>query len=196
MALYRIGDDAPRLAERAWVAESATVVGRVSLAADASVWYGAVLRGDNEWIEIGARSNVQDGSVLHTDVGSPLTIGADVTIGHQVMLHGCTIGDNTLIGIQSIVMNGARIGRNSIVGAGALVTEGKEFPDNSLIVGSPAKAIRTLTDEQAAKLRMSAESYVANAARHRDTVVRIDVPEGPASADIVDDVARGGAGQP
>ena len=178
MALYRIGDDAPRLAADAWVAESATVVGRVDLAAGASVWYGSVLRGDNEWITIGERSNIQDGSVLHTDMGWPLTIGADVTVGHQVMLHGCTVGDNTLIGIQSVIMNGAKIGRNSIVGAGALVTEGKEFADNSLIVGSPAKAIRTLTDEQAAGLRQAAAQYVANAARHRDTVVRIDTTPG------------------
>ena len=178
MALYRIGDDAPRLAPDAWVAESATVVGRVELGAGASVWYGAVLRGDNEWITIGARSNVQDGSVLHTDMGSPLTLGANVTVGHQVMLHGCSVGDNSLIGIQSVVMNGARIGRNSIVGAGSLVTEGKQFPDNSLIMGSPAKAVRTLTDEQAARLRLGAAGYVANAARHRDTVVRIDDPAG------------------
>jgi len=181
MALYRIGDDAPTLGENAWVADSATVVGRVALAADASVWYGAVLRGDNEWITIGERSNVQDGSVLHTDMGSPLTLGADVTIGHQVMLHGCTVGDNSLIGIQSVVMNGAKIGRNSIVGAGSLVTEGKEFPDNSLIVGSPAKAIRTLSDAQVAGLKASAASYVANAARHRDTVVRVDAPVAGAS---------------
>jgi carbonic anhydrase/acetyltransferase-like protein (isoleucine patch superfamily) len=178
MALYRIGDDAPRVAADAWVAESATVVGRVELGAGANVWYGAVLRGDNEWITIGARSNVQDGSVLHTDMGSPLSLGADVTVGHQVMLHGCTVGDNSLIGIQSVVMNGARIGRNCIVGAGSLVTEGKEFPDNSLIMGSPARAVKTLTDEQAAGLRLSAAHYVANAARHRDSVVRIDIPAG------------------
>jgi len=176
MALYRIGDDAPRVAPDAWVADSATVVGRVALAAGANVWYGAVLRGDNEWITIGERSNIQDGSVLHTDMGAPLTLGADVTVGHQAMLHGCTVGDNSLVGIQAVVMNGARIGRNCIVGAGALVTEGKEFPDNSLIVGSPAKAIRTLTDEQVTRLRMSAAHYVANAARHRETVVRIDEP--------------------
>ena len=176
MALYRIGDDAPRVAPDAWVAESAAVVGRVALGAGASVWYGAVLRGDNEWITIGERSNIQDGSVLHTDMGSPLTIGTDVTVGHQVMLHGCTIGDNSLIGIQAVVMNGAKIGRNCIVGAGSLVTEGKAFPDNSLIMGSPAKAVRTLTDEQADKLRLGAAHYVANAARHRDSVVRIDEP--------------------
>ena len=178
MALYRIGDESPRVAPDAWVAESATVVGRVQLGAGANVWYGAVLRGDNEWITIGERSNIQDGSVLHTDMGSPLTLGADVTIGHQVMLHGCTVGDNTLIGIQSIVMNGAKIGRNCIVGAGSLVTEGKQFADNSLIVGSPARAIRTLTDEQVEGLRLSAAHYVENAARHRDEVVRIDEPAG------------------
>jgi len=176
MALYRIGDDAPRVAAGAWVAESATVLGRVALAAGANVWYGAVLRGDNEWITIGERTNIQDGSVLHTDMGSPLTLGADVTVGHQAMLHGCTVGDNTLVGIQAVVMNGATIGRNCIVGAGALVTEGKAFADNSLIVGSPAKAIRTLTDDQAAKLRANAAHYVANAARHRDGVVRVDIP--------------------
>ena len=178
MALYRIGDDAPRVGDGAWVAESATVVGRVALGADANVWYGAVLRGDNEWITIGARTNIQDGSVLHTDIGAPLTLGEDVTVGHQAMLHGCTVGDNSLVGIQAVVMNGARIGRNCIVGAGALVTEGKDFPDNSLIVGSPAKAIRTLTDEHAAQLKKSAAHYVHNAARHRDSVVRIDEPEG------------------
>ena len=189
MALYRIGDDAPRVAPDAWVAESATVVGRVELAAGANVWYGTVLRGDNEWITVGERTNIQDGSVLHTDMGWPLTLGADVTVGHQAMLHGCTVGDNSLIGIQAVVMNGAKIGRNCIVGAGSLVTEGKEFPDNSLIVGSPAKAIRTLTDEQAAKLRMNAAHYVANAARHRDTVVRIDT-----SADGTSAAGRAGKG--
>ena len=176
MALFRLGDAVPRLGDGAWVAESATVIGRVEVGAQASVWYGAVLRGDNEWITLGARCNVQDGSVLHTDIGSPLTLGEDVTVGHQAMLHGCTVGDNSLVGIQAVVMNGARIGRNCIVGAGALVTEGKVFPDNSLIVGSPAKAIRTLTDEQVTRLRMSAAHYVANAARHRETVVRIDEP--------------------
>ena len=165
MALYRIGDDAPRVAPDAWVAESAAVVGRVALGAGASVWYGAVLRGDNEWITIGERSNIQDGSVLHTDMGSPLTIGADVTVGHQVMLHGCTIGDNSLIGIQSVILNNAKIGRNSIVGAGSVVTEGKEFPDNSLIVGAPAKLVRTLDDAAAARVRQSAEHYVENGHR-------------------------------
>jgi carbonic anhydrase/acetyltransferase-like protein (isoleucine patch superfamily) len=174
MALFRLGDAVPRLGEGAWVAESATVVGRVDLGAQASVWYGAVLRGDNEWITLGARSNVQDGSVLHTDIGSPLTLGADVTVGHQAMLHGCTIGDNSLVGIQAVILNGAKIGANSIVGAGALVTEGKVFPDGVLIVGSPARVVRELTPEQISRLRLSAMHYVANAARHRDEVERID----------------------
>ena len=176
MALYRIGDATPRVAAGAWVAETASVLGRVELKADASVWYGSVLRGDNEWITIGERSNVQDGCVLHTDMGFPLTLGADVSLGHMVMLHGCTVGDGSLIGIGAVVMNGARIGRNCIVGAGALVTEGKDFPDNSLIVGSPAKVVRTLSDDQVAKLKLNAAHYVANAVRHRSEVERIDEP--------------------
>jgi carbonic anhydrase/acetyltransferase-like protein (isoleucine patch superfamily) len=176
MALYRIGDDAPRVEEGAWVADSAAVLGRVALERDASVWYGAVLRGDNEWITVGERTNIQEGCVLHTDMGFPLTLGAGVTVGHQAMLHGCTVGDNSLVGIQAVVMNGARIGRNCIVGAGALVTEGKEFPDNSLIVGSPARVVRTLGDEQVERLKASAEQYVRNAARHRGDVARIDGP--------------------
>jgi len=176
MALYRIGDESPRLAEGAWVADSADVIGRVELKAGASVWYGSVLRGDNEWITIGERSNVQDGCVLHTDMGFPLTLGADVSLGHKVMLHGCTVGDGSLIGIGSVVMNGAKIGRNSIVGAGSLVTEGKEFPDNALIMGAPAKLVRSLTDEQAARMKLNAAHYVHNAQRHRETVARIDTP--------------------
>jgi carbonic anhydrase/acetyltransferase-like protein (isoleucine patch superfamily) len=176
MALFRLGDDAPRLGEGAWVAESATVVGRVALGDHANVWYGAVLRGDNEWITIGERSNVQDGSVLHTDPGFPMTLGKGVTIGHQVMLHGCTIGDHTLVGIQSVIMNGARIGRHCIVGAGAVITEGKEFPDGSLIVGAPARVVRELDEGQKARLELASEHYVRNAERHRTEVVRIDTP--------------------
>ncbi len=174
MAIYQLGDDAPRLAAGAWVADSAQVIGKVALGEDASVWFGAVLRGDNEWISIGARSNVQEGSVLHTDMGFPLTLGDDVTIGHQVMLHGCSIGDGALIGIQAVVLNGARIGRNCLVGAGSVVTEGKEFPDGSLIIGSPAKAVRTLSDEQIAKVRAGAAHYVANARRFAQQLKRID----------------------
>ncbi len=173
MAIYRLGDDSPRIAPTAWVADSAQLIGRVQLHDDASVWYGAVLRGDNEWITIGARSNVQDGSVLHTDMGSPLVLGEDVTVGHQAMLHGCTVGDGSLVGIQAVVLNGAKIGRNCLVGAGALVTEGKVFPDNSLILGSPAKAVRELTPEQLAGLKRSAAGYVANAERHRTQLKKI-----------------------
>jgi len=165
LAIYQLGDAVPRIHPTAWVADSATVIGRVELGEGASVWYGAVLRGDNDWMTIGRHSNIQDGSVLHTDAGIALTIGQGVTVGHQVMLHGCTVGDNSLIGIQAVVLNNAKIGRNSIVGAGSVVTEGKEFPDNSLIVGVPARVVRTLDDAAAAKLRASAEHYVENGRR-------------------------------
>jgi carbonic anhydrase/acetyltransferase-like protein (isoleucine patch superfamily) len=173
MAIYQIGDDAPRIAATAWVADSAQVIGRVELAEGASVWYGAVLRGDNDSITVGARSNVQDGSVLHADAGFPLTLGDDVTVGHQVMLHGCTVGNGSLIGIQAVVLNGAKIGRNCLVGAGAVVTEGKEFADGWLILGAPAKAVRPVTPEQIDRLRLGALHYVDNAERHRRTVQRI-----------------------
>ena len=166
MALYELDGVAPQLAAGAWVADSAQVIGHVVLGENASVWFGAVLRGDNEALTIGRDTNVQDGSVLHSDMGSPLTLGEGVTIGHQVMLHGCTVGDNTLIGIQAVILNNARIGRNSIVGAGAVVTEGKEFPDNSLIIGAPAKVVRTLDEAAAARLRQSAQHYVENARRY------------------------------
>lgn len=151
-----------------WVAPSAELIGRVRLKRDASVWFGAVLRGDNEWIEIGERSNVQDLSVLHTDIGSPLTIGDDCTIGHKVTLHGCTIGSNSLIGMGATILNGAVIGANCLVGAGALITEGKTFPDGSLIVGAPAKAIRSLDAAAIARLKASAEGYARNARRYAD----------------------------
>ncbi len=165
MALYELDGVAPQLADGTWVADSAQVMGAVVLGENVSVWFGAVLRGDTEPITIGRNSNVQDLSVLHADVGSPLTIGDNVTIGHQVMLHGCTVGDNSLIGIQAVVLNNAKIGRNSIVGAGSVVTEGKAFPDNSLIIGAPAKVVRTLDEAAAAKLRASAEHYVDNGRR-------------------------------
>ena len=173
MAIYQLGEDAPRIAETAWVADSAEVIGRVPLAEESSIWYGSVLRGDNEWLEIGARSNIQELAVLHSDMGWPLTIGQGVTIGHQVMLHGCTIGDGSLIGIQSVILNGARIGRNCLVGAGTLVPEGKQFPDGVLIVGTPAKVVRELTPEQIARLNQAADHYVDNARRHRDGLKRI-----------------------
>jgi carbonic anhydrase/acetyltransferase-like protein (isoleucine patch superfamily) len=149
-----------------WIAETAVVIGRVRLKSEASVWWGAVLRGDNEWIEIGERSQVQDNSTIHTDPGFPLTIGRDCVIGHNVVLHGCTIAGNSLIGMGAIVLNGARIGRNSIVGAGALVTERKEFPDNSLIVGAPARAVRTVDQKGLELIEWSADWYVKNSQRH------------------------------
>ena len=173
MAVYQLDDDVPQVPASAWVAESAQVMGQVTLAENASVWYGAVLRGDNDRISVGANSNVQDGSVLHTDHGVPLTIGAHVTVGHQVTLHGCTIGDGSLIGLQSVVLNGAKIGRNCLVGAGAVVTEGKAFPDNSLILGAPAKVVKELSPEQAARMRHGALHYVENAQRHRSLLKKI-----------------------
>jgi len=175
MAIYRIEQHAPVVPGSAWVAETATVIGRVELGEEASIWYGATLRGDNDRIAIGARSNVQESSVLHTDAGIQLVVGDDVTIGHQVMLHGCTIGDGSLIGIQAIVLNGARIGRHCLVGAGALVTEGKEFPDGSLIVGSPAKVVRSLDPAQIEGLIQSARHYVEQARRHRAQCARVDI---------------------
>jgi carbonic anhydrase/acetyltransferase-like protein (isoleucine patch superfamily) len=174
MAIYQFDDAVPQIAATAWVAPSATVIGRVVMEEGASVWYGAVLRGDNDAIHIGKNSNVQDGSVLHTDSGMPLKLGDNVTVGHQVMLHGCTIGDGTLIGIQAVVLNGAKIGRHCIVGAGALVTEGKEFPDGSLIVGSPARLVRALGAEQTAMLGHLAEHYIVQTKRHRSGLKRID----------------------
>jgi len=173
MALYELDGVAPQLGTGAWVADSAEVIGNVRLGDNASIWFGAVLRGDNEVMTIGRNSNVQDMSMLHSDPGSPLTIGENVTIGHQVMLHGCTIGDNSLIGIQAVVLNNAKIGRNSIVGAGSVVTEGKEFPDNSLIFGSPAKVMRTISDEDAARLRHGSEHYVNNAVRYAKGLKKI-----------------------
>lgn len=163
--LYQLGDARVKAEGAHFVAESAMVIGNVLLKEGASVWFNAVIRGDNELITIGDGSNVQDGSVLHTDPGFPLTIGANVTIGHKVMLHGCTIGDNSLIGINAIVLNGAKIGKNCLVGAGALVTEGKEIPDNSMVLGAPGKVVRELSPQQAEGLRMSALHYVQNGAR-------------------------------
>ena len=173
MAIYQLDDDIPRIADTAWVADSAQVIGRVELHEGASVWFGAVLRGDNEWITIGRGSNVQDGTVMHTDMGCPLTIGEHVTIGHQAMLHGCTIGDGSLIGIQAVVLNNAKIGRNCLVGAGALVTEGKEFPDGSLIMGAPAKVVGQLTPERFERIRQGALSYAQKADRFRRGLKKI-----------------------
>lgn len=156
-----------------FIAPDARLVGRVVLGRDASVWYGAVLRGDNEAIEVGERSNIQEHCVLHTDMGYPLAIGADCTIGHRAMLHGCVIEDNCLVGIGAIILNGARIGRGSLVGAGALVTEGKVFPPNSLVIGSPARVARTLDAAAVEGIRQSAAHYVANARRFRTGITEI-----------------------
>jgi carbonic anhydrase/acetyltransferase-like protein (isoleucine patch superfamily) len=174
MAIYELDGKSPQLGTGAWVADNATVIGDVIMGDNASVWFGSVVRGDTDTIRIGANTNIQDLSVLHADLGVPLTIGDNVTVGHQVMLHGCTIGDNTLIGIQAVVLNNARIGRNCIVGAGAVVTEGKEFPDNSLIVGAPAKVIRQLDEAAAQKLLANADHYVGNAKRYQRTFRKID----------------------
>ncbi len=174
MAIYELDGVAPQVHATAWVADSAQVMGNVTLGEDASVWFGTVVRGDTESIAIGAGSNVQDASVLHADFGKPLVIGERVTVGHQVMLHCCTIGDESLIGIGAVVLNGARIGKNCLVGAGALVTEGKEFPDGSMILGSPAKAVRQLTPEQIEGLRLSARHYVDNARRFRAGLRKLD----------------------
>lgn len=173
MAIYELDQIAPRVAGSAWVADSAQVMGNVELAEDSSVWFGAIVRGDTETIRIGRGSNIQDASVLHADIGKPLTVGENVTVGHQVMLHGCTIGDGSLIGIGAIVLNGAKIGKGCIVGAGALVTEGKEFPDGSMIIGSPAKAVRELTSEQQAGLTLSALHYIENARRFKSGLKKL-----------------------
>ena len=173
MAIYQLDSTNPTIASSAWVADSAQVIGAVELGADVSVWFGVVIRGDTETIRIGRGSNIQDLSVLHADVGMPLTIGDDVTVGHKVMLHGCSIGDGSLIGIGAVVLNGAKIGKGCLVGAGALVTEGKEFADGSLIMGSPAKVVRQLTPEQQNSLRCGAAQYVGNAQRFRIGLSRI-----------------------
>ena len=176
MAIYALDGVAADLppADSHWIAPSADVIGKVRLLADASVWFGAVLRGDNEWITIGEGSNVQDGCVLHTDLGAALTIGKNCTIGHKAILHGCTIGDNSLIEMGAIVLNHAVIGKNCLIGAGALIAEGKVIPDNSLVVGSPGKIIRLIDDEGAAKLRKSAESYVRNWKRFAGGLAKLD----------------------
>jgi carbonic anhydrase/acetyltransferase-like protein (isoleucine patch superfamily) len=163
MAIYELDGKAPKLGDGAWIADSAQVIGQVELGANASVWYGVVARGDCEVIRIGRNSNIQDLSVLHADFGVPLVIGDNVSVGHQVMLHGCTIGDGALIGIQAVVLNGARIGKNCIVGAGSVVTENKEFPDNSLIIGSPARVVRTLDQKALDMMAHIVEHYVDNA---------------------------------
>lgn len=173
MAIYELDGVSPQVSASAWVADSAQVMGNVNLADDANIWFGVVIRGDTETITVGKGSNIQDMSVLHADVGMPLVVGEGVTVGHKVMLHGCTIGDNSLIGIGAVVLNGAKIGKNCLVGAGALVTEGKEFADGSMILGSPARVIRQLSPEQIEGLRQSARHYIENANRYRNGLSKI-----------------------
>lgn len=171
--LYSLDGQAPELADDAWVAPGCHLVGKVRLGARASVWFGSTLRGDNEWIDVGEGSNLQENVVCHTDMGFPLVIGAGCTVGHKAMLHGCTIGDNSLIGMGATVLNGAKIGSNCLIGAGALVTEGKTIPDGSLVMGAPGKVVRQLDDQAIQGLRASALSYQNNAARFRAGMVAL-----------------------
>ncbi|WP_292291005.1 gamma carbonic anhydrase family protein [Marivita sp.] len=168
MTLYALDGTAPELAKDTWIAPDANLIGRVVIEDAASVWFCSTLRGDNETVTVGAGSNIQENCVLHTDMGYPLTIGQGCTIGHKVMLHGCTIGDNSLIGMGATVLNGAKIGRNCLIGAGALITEGKEIPDGSLVMGVPGKVVRSLDDAAIDGLRKSALGYQANMRRFRD----------------------------
>lgn len=170
MTVYSVGGRIPQLPASSWVAPNATVIGSVTLGENSSIWWNSVLRGDNENIVIGAHSNIQDGSVLHTDPGIPLTLGDHVTVGHMVMLHGCTVGDGSLIGIKSVIMNRAVIGKECLIGANTLIPEGKVIPDRSLVVGSPGRILRTLTDEEVERLRGTAAHYVENAQMYRDSL--------------------------
>ena len=163
--IYKLGEQEPKYNGSNFIAPNAAVIGNVELKKNASVWFDVVIRGDNDPINVGENSNIQDGSVLHTDLGAPLSIGSNVTVGHKVMLHGCTIRDNSLIGINSTILNHAVIGKNSMVGANSLITEGKEFPENSLIMGSPAKVVRKLSDKEVTMIKLSAKHYVENAKR-------------------------------
>jgi carbonic anhydrase/acetyltransferase-like protein (isoleucine patch superfamily) len=175
MAIYELDGQGPELPSDGdyFIADTATVIGKVRLKKSASVWFGAVLRGDNEWIEVGENANVQDNSTCHTDMGFPMSIGKNCTIGHNVILHGCTIEEGALIGMGSIVMNGARIGRFSIVGAGSVITEGKQFPEHSLILGAPAKVVRTFDAAQVAAMGGPARFYVANGPRFKNGLKKI-----------------------
>ncbi len=167
MAIYRLGDLIPTIDPDAWIADSAELIGRVELARSTSVWFNVTIRADNDRVQIGARSNIQDGTVIHTDHDCPVIIGEGVTVGHQVMLHGCTIGDGSLIGIQAVVLNRARIGRECLIGAGALITEGKEIPDRSMVMGSPGKVVRMLTDDEVERIRRGNANYVEKAREFR-----------------------------
>lgn len=173
MTAYSLGGRAPGFGDSVWIAPDATVIGDVSLGANVGIWFGAVLRGDLEPIVIGEDSNLQEHTIVHTDPGFPVTVGRGCTIGHRALLHGCTVGDNSLIGMGAIILNGARIGNNCLVGAGALITEGKSFPDGSLILGSPARTMRELDEKAIAGLRDSAARYVANARRFKSELKAI-----------------------
>lgn len=166
--VYQLADIVPTIAESAWVAPNATVIGNVLMEEESSVWFNVVIRGDHDLMTIGARSNIQDGTVIHTDTGITMTVGEGVTVGHQAMIHGCTIGDNSLIGIQAVILNRAKIGKNCLIGAGSLIPEGKEIPDNSLVMGTPGKVVRQLTDAEILMLKGSADHYVQNARRYRE----------------------------
>ncbi len=173
MAIYQLGDLVPNIHEDAYISPEATIIGNVTIGAFSSVWPGVVIRGDNDAITIGAGTSIQEGTVLHIDAGCPLKIGNNVTVGHQVMLHGCTIEDGALIGIQAVVLNNAVIGKNCLVGAGAVVTEGKEFPAGSLIIGAPAKVARELTPENVTRLQSSAEHYIERASSYKKNLKKI-----------------------
>lgn len=174
MAKYKLGEQAPQIHDSVFLADEATVIGNVNLHENVSIWPGAVLRGDNEPITIGKGSNVQEGAVLHADPGFPLTVEGNVSIGHQAMLHGCTVKEGSLIGIQAVILNGAVIGRNCLVAAGAIVTEGKIFPDNSLILGAPAKVVREMTEADIERIRSNASEYAERRAFYKKALVRID----------------------
>lgn len=174
MAVYALDEYTPDLHDSVWVAETASVIGNIIMAAHSSVWFGAVMRGDNEPITVGARSNVQDNAVLHSDPGQPLTIGEDVIVGHQAMLHGCEIGDGCLVGIGATILNGAKIGSGSIVGAHTLITENKVIPPNSLVVGSPGRVIKVLGEAEASFFKLNAQVYVKNAERFQAGLRRVD----------------------
>ena len=174
MPIYTLGLHAPQIDPQSWVAPNATLIGQVHLARNASIWWNATLRGDKDLISIGENSNIQDGSVLHTDPGMPLIVGSNVTVGHLVMLHGCTVGEGSLIGIGAILLNRSVIGKNCLVGANTLIPEGKVFPERSLIIGSPGKVVRELSDEEVARLPGSAERYVQNWQRYQQELVLLD----------------------
>lgn len=173
MPIYQLGEFAPHIDASAYITDSANLIGKVRIEARASIWFDVTIRGDNELITIGENSNVQEGCILHTDPGYPLMVGKNVTVGHQAMLHGCSVGEGSLIGIQAVILNGARIGKNCLVGAGALVTEGKEFPDNSLIIGSPAKVVRQLTEQDIAGMHHNTENYAQRGTAYKTQLKRI-----------------------